>query len=111
MTAKFTVRVVAFHPLTRNTLRGFMTVRIAELALTIRDVAVHEHANGSRWAQLPAKPQIDRAGTARRNADGKIEYTAILEFENRAVRDAFSAAVVRALLEFEPRAFEGEAVS
>ena len=105
---KFAVTCTDFRPLHRNTLRGFATVKLPDLCLTIRDIAVHQHSGGSRWAQLPARPMLDNAGAARRNSDGKIEYAAMFEFEGREVRDAFSAAVVRAVLDFNPAALNAE---
>jgi hypothetical protein len=36
---------------------------------------------------------------------GKVQYTRLMDFASRAVRDAFSAAVVRALLERAADAF------
>jgi hypothetical protein len=103
---KLTVTVTAFRPLNRNTLRGFATVNIAEMHLTIHDVAVHQHASGARWAALPAKPVVDRDGKVRRTSDGKIEYARLFSFDSRAVGDAFSAAVIAALIEFAPAAFD-----
>jgi hypothetical protein len=61
MSGKFSVAITDFRPLHKNTLRGFATIRIPELRLEIRDVAVHEKGS-SRWAQLPARPQLDRNG-------------------------------------------------
>jgi hypothetical protein len=101
---KLTITCQGFHPLVRNTLRGFASITIAELKLTIHDVAVHEKGE-SRWAQLPAKPQI-RDGELIRDDAGKVQYWPILEFSSRAVRDAFSVRVVEALLEFAPAAFD-----
>lgn len=103
---KLTVTCESFHPLVRNTLRGFAEIRIAELRLTIHDVAVHEKGE-SRWAQLPAKPQI-RDGVPVKVSGGKIQYFPMLEFDGREVRDAFSRAVVQAVLERAPEAFNGE---
>jgi hypothetical protein len=108
MTSKLTVSCHAFRPLHRNTLRGFAEIRIDELRLTVRDIAVHERGD-SRWAQLPAKPQV-RDGELVHDSDGKIQYFHLMNFDNRAVSDAFSAAVVRAVLEFAPAAFEREEV-
>jgi hypothetical protein len=104
--SKFTITCEGFRPLVRNTLRGFASVTIAELKLTIRDIAVHEKGE-SRWAQLPAKPQI-RDGELVGDDAGKIQYWPIMEFTSPAVRDAFSARVVEALLEFAPSAFDLE---
>jgi hypothetical protein len=87
-------------------LRGFAEIRINELHLTIRDVAIHEKGE-CRWAQLPAKPQI-RDGELVHDEHGKIQYFNLMSFDNRAVSDAFSVAVIRALLEFAPAAFELE---
>jgi hypothetical protein len=103
---KFTVTCGSFHPLIRNTLRGFAEISIAELRLKIRDVAIHQKGD-ARWAQLPAKPQI-KDGALIRDATGKVQYVHIMDFDSRAVRDAFSRAVVRAVLERAPDAFDGE---
>jgi hypothetical protein len=105
---KLSVSCRAFRPLHRNTLRGFCKIRIDELRLVIRDVALHEKG-GARWAQLPAKPQI-RDGELVHDERGKIEYFPLMNFDSRTVSDAFSAAVVRAVLEFAPAAFEPEEV-
>jgi|SRR5215831_16083985 len=105
---KHTVTCHAFHPLYRNTLRGFAEIRINELRLTIRDVAVPEKGE-CRWAQLPAKPMIDKDGVAIRDRDtGKITYATSLEFDSRAVRAAFSHAVIDAVLRAFPDALEVE---
>ena len=104
-TSKLTVTCQGFLPLRRNTLVGFCSVVIDELRLTIRDVAIHQKG-ASRWAQLPSKPQVRDGALVKDLGTGKIQYIPIMEFDSRAVRDAFSAAVVRALLEFAPTAFE-----
>jgi hypothetical protein len=96
-------------PVHRNTLRGFATIRIAEMRLEIRDVAIHE-MGGSCWAQLPSKPQIPD-GELMKDAMGKIQYTFLMDFDNRAVRDAFSRAAVDAVLQAFPDAFEPETIS
>ena len=106
MTSKLTVICESFHPLVRNTLRGFAEISVAEMRLRIRDVAIHEKGE-SRWAALPAKPQI-KDGTLVKDVTGKVQYVHILDFDSREVRDAFSRAVVQAVLERAPEAFNGE---
>lgn len=106
VSSKLTITCRGFYPLHRNTLRGFCEIRIEELRLVIRDIAIHEKG-GARWVQLPANPQV-RDGELVHDSDGKIQYFPLMNFESRAVSDAFSAAVVRALLEFAPAAFEPE---
>jgi hypothetical protein len=105
---KLTVQVEAFTPRHSNTLFGFATIVVPELHLRICDVAVHEKS-GKRWASLPSKPQIDRSGTVRRGDNGKPLYVPVIEFVDKLTRDAFSARVIAALLEFAPAAFDEEA--
>jgi hypothetical protein len=102
---KLTVTCESFHPLVRNTLRGFAEIIIAEMRLTNHDVAVHEKGE-ARWAQLPAKPQVKDGALVKDPGTGKI--LPVMDFDGRAVRDAFSAAVITAVLERAPFAFNGE---
>lgn len=99
---KLTLRIESFTPHCKNTLRGFATVTVSELHLIINDIGIHTK-NGHSWASLPAKPWV-KNGEAVVDDTGKIKYLPILEFDNNAVRDAFSTAVVKALLEHDPRA-------
>jgi hypothetical protein len=109
--AKLTITCLSFKPLHRNTLRGFADIRIAELRLSIKDIAVHAKGDG-RWAALPARPMIDKDGAVIRDrATGKIQYANIFEFTDRETRDAFSRAVVTAVLNLVPEAFDEVAVS
>jgi hypothetical protein len=101
---KLTVTCEGFHPLVRNTLRGFAEISIAELRLTIRDVAIHQKGE-ARWAQLPAKPQV-KDGALVKDATGKVQYVNVMEFDSRAVRDAFSRVVIDAVLNRAPEAFD-----
>ena len=103
--SKLTVTVTNFRPLHR-TLRGFCTVYLSEVHLSIYDMAVHQHASGAHWVALPAKPLLDHVGAARRTGDGRIEYVRLLGFDFRAVGGAFSKAVVAALRRFDPTAFD-----
>jgi hypothetical protein len=49
---------------------------------------------------------IDRQGQALRNERGKLGYVSVLEFTERATRDAFSERVIEALLASFPHAFD-----
>ena len=104
---KLTIRVEAFTPRRSNTLFGFCTVIVPELHLKIVDLSIHAKGT-SRWVGLPAKPQITREGTVRRDERGKIAYSSVLEFTDKATRDAFSARVIAALLAFAPATFDSE---
>jgi hypothetical protein len=105
---KVTIVCTDFRPLRKNTLVGFATIHVAELRLTIRDVAIHEKGT-SRWAQLPAKPMLKDGSPVFK--DGKAQYSTILEFDTREVRDAFSHAAIVAILAAAPRAFQEDATS
>ncbi len=102
--SKFTITCTDFRPLHRNMLLGFAQVSVSELKLTIRDIASHQQGE-ARWAQVPAKPQI-KDGALLKDATGKVQYVHIMDFETRAVRDAFSRAVVDAVLQRVPQAFD-----
>jgi hypothetical protein len=103
---KLTVKCEDFRPLRRNTLCGFASVFLQEIGLRIKDLSIHEK-NQSRWASLPSKPMLKNEALMK-DAEGKAQYASILEFPERAVRDAFSAAVVRAVIEHSSAAFERE---
>jgi hypothetical protein len=74
------------------------------LQLKIKDIALHEK-NGGRWAALPAKP-ILKDGVQVKDDAGKPQYVNIIEFTSRAVKEAFAAAVIAAVLEHTPGAFD-----
>lgn len=65
---------------------------------------MHEK-NGKAWAQLPSRPWL-RNGQVVTDDEGKVQYSLLFEFDSAAVRAAFSDAVVRAVLAFDPRALE-----
>jgi hypothetical protein len=98
---KHTIRCRAFFPFARGTLVGFAHIHISELRLTIHDVALHRKG-AARWAQPPAKPIMRDGRQVTEKATGKPQYAPFLEFEGRETRDAFSAAVWRAVVEQHP---------
>jgi hypothetical protein len=104
MTGKLSIEVENFTRRRSNTHIGFVDLLILELRLRIREATVHE-SHGKRWIGLPAKPQVGRDGSARRDDRGKVTYTAVLQFTDREVGDAFSARALEALLERYPDAF------
>jgi hypothetical protein len=100
--SKLTITCDAWRPLRKNTLLGFTSIHIVELELKVHDVAIHQ--KGDRmWAALPARPWVQNR-TVVTDDDGKVQYSTILEFSRREVRDAFSNAVIRAVLERFPDA-------
>ena len=92
---KTAVEISDFRPLEKGSLRGFVTVRIPAIRLTIKDVSVHA-SHGRWWVSLPAKAQLDN-DKRQVEKDGKPQYVNLLQFDTRIVADAFSAAVLREL--------------
>jgi hypothetical protein len=85
-----------WRPCDRNTLKGFAKIKVSPWHLIMDGVAVHER-DGRSWAQLPARPQIDKE-TGQVVRDGaKIQYAKVLEFDDREVANRFSDAVVAAV--------------
>ena len=99
---KLTITCESWKPLRRHSLLGFASITIGELELKIHDVAVHQKAD-RMWAALPARPWVQN-GAVVVGDDGKVQYSPILEFSRREVRDAFSNAVIRAVTERFPAA-------
>jgi len=104
---KLTVEVENFRAHRSGSLFGFIDVSIPELRMRFRDCTVHASANGDRkWVGLPAKAQIARDGTVRRDERGKISYTPVVEIVHRDTRERFSDRVITALLQRFPLAFD-----
>jgi hypothetical protein len=109
--SKLTVTVTAFKSYRRGTLVGFASAFIPQMHLAIHGIAVHRHVSGAHWVQLPAKPVLDADGNPKRTPEGRVTYATVLNFDSREVGTAFSEAVIRALLKFDPNAFEEESAA
>jgi hypothetical protein len=100
------VSLLDWKPLRKNTLVGFACVNVRRINLRIDDVAIHQKG-GSRWASLPSKPMVDRSGAVLRDQQtGKVKYSPILQWGDRKTSEAFSQAVVTALLAAHPTALD-----
>ena len=104
MSGKLTVTCVDWKPHRKGTMRGFASVEIREMRMTIHGIILHQKG-ANRWAGLPGKPQIDRDGNLVRDG-GKIKYTPVIEIADREVRDAFSHRVCEAVEAVAADAFE-----
>ena len=100
------IRLLAFRPVVKGSLRGFANVEMAP-GLIIEDAPVLV-SNGKPWCTLPTKPQLDEAGKHRVGADGKKLYTALVKWSSRQLGDAFSTAVIEAIRRMHPDALEPE---
>jgi hypothetical protein len=86
-------QIADYKIVNKNTLTSVFTV-IAPSGMRLHGVMLHERAD-ARWISLPGKPY--------NKADGTTEYTTIIDFVNREVRDRFQAAVLQALDSFLER--------
>ncbi len=100
------VTLLEWKSMPRNSLRGFAKIRLGK-SLIIRDVSVH-CSHGKNWASLPSKPIIDRDGNVKKDQNGKVQYVAILEWENREAADAFSQSVIEAVERQHPGSTAGD---
>jgi hypothetical protein len=76
------VEVVDFHKHERNTLRGFLKVKLTNLGLIIDGIAYHQK-NESIWLSMPArKYQTD---------EGSEGWARVVFFDERHIRQAFLA--------------------
>ena len=99
------MRLVSWRPVAKGSLRGFAVIELP-IGLKIFDVPVFFGKNGA-WASLPSKPQIDREGRQKVDANGKTAYAPILEWRDKDLRDRFSETVVGLVRSAHPDALEG----
>jgi hypothetical protein len=84
-----------FRAVRSGTLQGFCCLHTPS-GWNFRDVAYHIK-NGSRWIQLPAKPQLDPEGRQRVDpVSGKKLYSPVVELD-RDKRDKFQEQALAAL--------------
>ena len=86
------IEITSFTLYQKNTLRGFLSVRLIETGLEIRDIALHQQ-NGKRWLQLPAKPY--------KKPDGRQGWSYILNFHKKEHFNKFQEVALKALDAFQ----------
>jgi hypothetical protein len=90
---------IDWKPCERGTLLGFATIKMPS-GLAIGGVALHAKGE-AKWAQLPSKPMLDQdTRQLMHGPDGKVKYAKVLWFDDHAVGDRFSAAVIEAIARF-----------
>ena len=104
--SKHALDCTAFRAVSKGTLRGFATIIVRDLKMTLHDVALHEKDNGARWAAPPSRPMVDTSAKTVMldRATGKVAYVPSVSFDDAKTREAFSHDVWEAVLEFDPGA-------
>lgn len=78
------LEISKFREVNKSTLQGFLSVKINDLGLEVRDIALHRK-NGSEWLQMPSRPYIDSAGNKK--------YAFILDWFNAQDKTQFETKV------------------
>ena len=84
------IEIMSFRKFQKNTLQGFVNIRLTNVGIEIRDVCYHAK-NGKRWLSMPAKPY---------EKDGETKYVYILDFYDSPKSDQFQARALKALDEY-----------
>jgi hypothetical protein len=83
------IEVVSFREYKKNTLQGFLNLRLTTIKLQINGVCLHEK-NGKRWLSLPARPYEKKEG-------GGTAWAIMLEFYDRSAQERFQEMALQAL--------------
>jgi hypothetical protein len=102
------IRLIAWKPLIKGSLRGFASVEMP-MGLTLFECAVLI-SRGKPWVALPSKPVIGQDGKQARDGH-KPRYAAILRWRDGDLSDRFSAAVVALVRSAHPVVFDESAAS
>jgi hypothetical protein len=97
------MRLISFKRLPRGALRGFANIKLPNV-LRISECPVFVSGDKA-WAALPAKPAFDRSGK-RIQVNGKGQFSTIIEWPSREVRDRFSTALVELVRNAHPGALD-----
>ena len=82
------IEIVNFKKFSKNTLKGFVTIRLTNTSLEIRDCSLHTKS-GKRWISLPAKSY--------KKEDGNQGWSYIVKFYDKARGEQFQKACLKAL--------------
>ena len=100
--SKHALECIAFRAVNKGTLRGFATLVVRDLKMTLHDVALHEKDSGARWAAPPSRPMVDTKTKTviLDRTTGKITDSPSVSFDDAKTREAFSQAVWEAVNNF-----------
>lgn len=83
-----------YRPMQSGSLRGFATLELAN-GLGLVD-CTHHMAGDGEWVNPPGKPQLDKEKRPVLK-EGKLQYSQVVTFRDKATRDAWSQAAVAAI--------------
>jgi hypothetical protein len=84
------IEITKFRECHKNTLQAFLSVRMSNIGLEIRDISLHKK-NGKQWLAMPSRPYED--------SEGNRKYAFILDWYDSDRKSQFEAEVLRLLRE------------
>jgi hypothetical protein len=81
------IEMVNFRKYEKNSLQGFLTIRLTGVSLEIRDIALHQK-DMSRWLQMPSRPY---------EKDGEQKWAYVIRFYDKERWEKFQKLVLEAL--------------
>lgn len=89
------MKLLSWRECRRNTLLGFGDLQM-DSGLIVKDVSFHAK-DGSQWASPPGRPMLDADRKLLHDTDGKVAYSPVVDFADKAIRRKWSDAAVHAL--------------
>ncbi|MGC9193993.1 MAG: hypothetical protein ACP5IL_00895 [Syntrophobacteraceae bacterium] len=83
------IEIVSYRAFPKNTLRGFLTVRLTSVGLQINEICLHEK-NGKRWLSMPARSYEKKDG-------GGTAWAIMVEFFDKSKMEVFQDQTLAAL--------------
>ena len=99
------MRLLAWRPVRKRSLRGFADVEL-EMGLQLRRIAVFQQRSSS-WASFPRLPEM-RDGRQLRDDWGNPAWLTLLAWRDRGLDDQFSRQVVELVRAAHPQDFDAE---
>lgn len=82
------VEIASFRPYSKNTLKGFLTMRLPDAGLLLKECTWHEK-DGKEWIGFPAREFTDK--------EGNRKWQNLIEFLEGFDRNGFQSAAVKAI--------------
>ncbi len=86
------LEVVEYKPFHKNTLQGFLTVRLKSIGLEIKDVT-HHRKGDDVWFNMPSKSY--------QKDDGSNGYRYLVKFTDQRYNDSFQAELRKLVKDFK----------
>jgi DNA-binding cell septation regulator SpoVG len=86
-----TIKCIEFKEYNQGSVRGFPTLELQQVGMTIRGISLMEGEDGKRWLAMPSRRYQDR--------EGATKYDPYIRFTDNAYA-AFQKAALKAIDDF-----------